>query len=210
MFTAGAGTLLRFAASADVMDMVVIGGVPGAGKSTAMLRYADTPEVLVLDPDTIRERVPWRPAVHALHQALVWATALLGPRLVGVVSRGRAVLVHDTATRPGRREAFLRLARWRGWAVRLLLVEVGREAALAGQSARGRLVDDREFARHWRRWEHLRHDLRTVDGHGEVAPLLVPRPDVERTLCAIVGSPTGAARADRAPAGRVARVDTAA
>lgn len=170
------------------MEMVVIGGVPGAGKSTALLRYAGTPGVHVLDPDPIRARLRWRPAVHVVHQALVWTTALLGPRVLRVLTRGRALLVHDTATRAHRREAFLRLARRRGWSVALVLIDVPREAALAGQAARGRLVDSGEFDRHWQRWERMRGDLGQVGVDGG-EPVLVTRAQVYGVLCSLVGRP---------------------
>jgi hypothetical protein len=131
------------------MRMVVVGGVPGAGKSTALRAYADDPGVLVLDPDPIRDRLHWRPLVHAVHQVLVWLLVLAGPGY-------RPLLVHDTATRPRRRGALLRLASWRGWDVTLLLLDVTRADALTGQVRRGRLVSAPAFDRHWRRWVRLR------------------------------------------------------
>lgn len=131
------------------MRMVVVGGVPGAGKSTALRPYVADPDVLVLDPDLLRARLRWRPLVHAVHQALVWLVVLAGPA-------GRVLLVHDTATRRRRRESLLRLASWRGWEPRLLLVDVSRSDALLGQHDRGRMVDPASFDRHWERWLRLR------------------------------------------------------
>lgn len=128
--------------------MIVVGGVPGAGKST-LLRARRGPGVVVLDPDDLRPVLRRREIVHAVHQLLVWAAALAGPRIVG----RRTLLVHDTATRRHRREAFLALARARGWEVDLLLVDVTRLEAVTGQVQRGRLVAHDSFDRHWRRWE---------------------------------------------------------
>jgi hypothetical protein len=132
--------------------MVVVGGVPGAGKSTVLRPYAGRRDVTVLDPDTWRDGLRWRPLVHGVHQALVWGAVLLGPALVG------PLLVHDTATRPRRRTALLRLARLRGWNPSLVLVDVDRTAALTGQLDRGRLVPAGSFERHWARWQRLRSD----------------------------------------------------
>ena len=131
------------------MRMVVVGGVPGAGKSTALTAYAGDPGVVVLDPDPIRARLRWRPLVHAVHQLAVWLTVLAGPG-------DRTLLVHDTATRRRRRDSLLRLASWRGWEVTLLLLDVTRSDALTGQHARGRVVSPPEFERHWARWLRLR------------------------------------------------------
>ncbi|GAB3255032.1 hypothetical protein GCM10027425_14860 [Alteromonas gracilis] len=131
--------------------MIVVGGVPGAGKSTLLRAHAG-PGVVVLDPDDLRPVLRRRGLVHAVHQLLVWAAALAGPRIL----RGRTVLIHDTATRRRRREAFLALARARGWDVDLLLVDVTRLQAVTGQVQRGRLVAPGSFDRHWRRWERWR------------------------------------------------------
>lgn len=128
--------------------MIVVGGVPGAGKSTLLRAHAG-PDVVVLDPDDLRPVLRRRGLVHAVHQLLVWAVALVGPRIL----RGRTLLIHDTATRRRRREAFLSLARARGWDVDLLLIDVTRLQAVTGQVQRGRLVAPHSFDRHWRRWE---------------------------------------------------------
>jgi hypothetical protein len=136
------------------MRMVVVGGVPGAGKSTALRPYGADRSVLVLDPDAVRDRLRWRPLVHLVHQLAVWLVVLAGPG-------DRVLLVHETATRRRRRESLLRLASWRGWEPTLVLVDVGRADALLGQHDRGRMVDPAAFDRHWRRWLRLRRDLDT-------------------------------------------------
>lgn len=159
------------------MRMVVVGGVPGAGKSTALRPYVGDPRVTVVDPDLLRSRLRWRPLVHAVHQAWVWLLVLAGPA-------DRTLLVHDTATRRRRRESLLRLASWRGWDPLLLLVDVDRADALLGQHDRGRMVDPASFDRHWERWLRLRArpgpGSRTVvtDRVGvaaALAPLAAPR-----------------------------------
>lgn len=144
---------------------VMVGGVPGAGKSTALRAWRHTPGVRVLDPDTLRGRLRWRALVHLVHQGQVWAAVLAGPTLVGTL------LIQDTATRHHRREALLRAARWRQWSVHLVLIDVPRDQARAGQVARGRMSPRRAFDRHWRRWARLRADL----GRVGVPPRVVTR-----------------------------------
>lgn len=167
--------------------MIVVGGVPGAGKSTAIRRHVGTPGVVVADPDRLRPRLRRRWLVHLVHQVQVWGAVLLGPRVVGVL------LIQDTATRRGRREALLRLARRRGWQVHLILVEVSRSAALAGQASRGRLAPAAAFERHWARWQRLRADLADV----AVLPRVVGRDEVAGVVDALVARAAPATREER-------------
>lgn len=147
-------------------DLIVVAGVPGAGKSTAVRSVAHRSGWRILDPDTQRawlaRHLPagtpyrvYRPLVHVLHHLLLAVTLLRGP--VGLRSSGRTrLLVHEPGTRRARRAALARLATARGWRAALLLLEVSREDALAGQRARGRVVAPPAFRRHWRRWLRLR------------------------------------------------------
>lgn len=146
--------------------LVLVGGVPGAGKSTLLARVADDhPGARVLDPDPFRRRlaallpgVPYRlcrPVVHTRHAVTTLGAVLRGP----AASPEGVLLVHDPATRPGRREALARLARSCGWRPVLMVVDVPRQAALDGQSERGRVVRPRSFARHWERWSAQRSEL---------------------------------------------------
>jgi predicted kinase len=145
--------------------VVLVGGVPGAGKTTAIARVAaERPAVDALDPESFREvvrrRLPegtdyavYRPLVHILHTLRVLRVLLRGP------VPGRTLVVHDPATRPRRRRLFARLARSRGWEPVLLYVDVPRVLAETGQVLRGRVVDPVSFAGHWSRWEALRSEL---------------------------------------------------
>jgi AAA domain len=145
--------------------VVLVGGVPGAGKSTALAQIArDDASATVLDPDQIREvvrrllpdRVPhraYRPLVHAIHTVRVLAALLSGPL------PDRALLVHDPATRPRRRWFFAWLARRCVWAPVLVFIEVSRAMAERGQAERGRVLDPESFRGHWSRWERLRSEL---------------------------------------------------
>lgn len=140
--------------------LIMVGGVPGAGKSTAMARVLPYLRgVDALDSEDERRRlsaiapgVPYpylRPMVHAVHQTRALAELLRGPA-------GRnGLIVHDPATRPARLKVIGTLAQARGWRPVLIFIEVGREQALAGQRARGRIVDQDRFDGHWRRWADL-------------------------------------------------------
>lgn len=146
---------------AQATPLIMVGGIPGAGKSTAIARalpYLDG--VQALDSEYVRDRlaeiapdVPYeylRPMVHALHQTRAMAELLRGP------SGRNGLVVHDPATRPGRLKIIGQLAKARGWRPVLIFIDVDRELALAGQRARGRLVDPGRFDGHWRRWSELR------------------------------------------------------
>jgi hypothetical protein len=145
--------------------VVLVGGVPGAGKTTAIAQVAaDRPDVDALDPEEFRDRISrvlpektayatYRPLVHVLHALRVLVVLLRGP------VPGRTLVVHDPATRPRRRWLFAWLARVRGWEPVLLYVDVPRTLAETGQVLRGRVVDPASFAAHWARWEALRGEL---------------------------------------------------
>lgn len=132
-------------------DLLVVAGLPGAGKTT-MLRRA-VAGVPVLDSDEVRERlgavVPralayrwYRPVVHGWHRLRIvrWAVAAGGP-----------VVVHEPCTRASTRALLALLGMLGGRSVRLLFLDVPAEVALAGQVRRGRVVRGRSFARHVRR-----------------------------------------------------------
>ncbi|MBC7277718.1 AAA family ATPase [Nocardioides sp.] len=139
-------------------QLLLLGGVPGAGKSTLIRQVADrNPDVRTLDPETsarwLEARLPqvpyglYRPLVHLWHAAVTLALVLLGPTL-----DRRTLLVHDPATRPGRRELLGRIARARGWRTSLVMIDVPRAVAIDGQHERGRIVSSPSFERHWHRW----------------------------------------------------------
>lgn len=163
---------------AGARTFVLVGGVPGAGKSTALARVAACrPGVRVLDSDAarreLRGRVPrgvpyavYRPVVHVRHLAGVVRAVLRGPGCGGDCADGvdgvddgaRVLVVHDPTSRV-RRWWWECLARRAGWRPVLVMVDVGRSEALSGQETRGRVVRARAFARHWRRWAAQRAEL---------------------------------------------------
>ena len=147
------------------VPFVLLGGLPGAGKSTALAELAgELGGVTVLDSETRRDavsrRLPvgtayrrYRPLVHALHQAEILWQVLRGP------GHRQGLLVHDPSTRATRRTMLARLARVRGWQARLVFIDVDPGVALRGQHDRGRVVSASSFARHTRRWQVQRESI---------------------------------------------------
>lgn len=157
--------------------LVVVAGLPGAGKSTLLARLADGPELepaqapRVLDSDLLRRwfarRLPavpyraYRGLVHVLHLLWTLLQVMLGPR------HAADVLLVQVTTRESRQRALARFARAYGWNPVLVVLDVPVADALAGQADRGRVVNERGFARHVRRWRAARPGL--VPGAGDAA-----------------------------------------
>ncbi len=142
---------------------VLLGGVPGAGKTTVLRRLRrDRPDLRAVDPERLRDLLGpsglpyrwYRPLVHTLNAVHTLLRLLRGPD-----GSGTPLVVHDPATRPRRRELTGRLARRRGWEPVLVMLDVSREDALAGQRRRGRIVGASTFDAHWRRWADQRSRL---------------------------------------------------
>ncbi|RBP67035.1 AAA domain-containing protein [Brevibacterium sanguinis] len=142
--------------------LVLLGGVPGAGKTVTLRALAATsPRIRVADSDLVRRRlarrIGWapyplcRPFVHVLAHLAV---------LLQVLRRGDGPLVvHDPGTRSWSRRLLLWLGLRLGYAPAAVFIDVDRDAALQGQSARGRMVREHAFDRHWRRWARLRAQI---------------------------------------------------
>lgn len=179
-------------------DYVLVGGVPGAGKSTALAAAApDLVDVTVLDPEAVRARLRtqlpallpygwYRPVVHLVHLVIHAWFLLRGPQA------GR-LLVHDPSTRRSRLRALHRLAVLRGWTPLLVYVDTDPIVARAGQVARARVVHGRRFEAHCRRWSQLREDAASGSCHGW-STRMCTRDDAADTLrMALAGQlrPTG-------------------
>lgn len=146
-------------------SLVVLAGLPGAGKTTMLARLeTDDGDVVVLDSDQVRatlraafpQRLPYRyyrPLVHLLHRLRVLFLAISG---VGLL------VVHEPSTRPTTRAALVAVGALTGRRRHFLWLDSTAEEALAGQVARGRLVRGHAFARHARRANYLRE--RFIDG----------------------------------------------
>ncbi|WP_239476606.1 TGBp1 family protein [Nocardia arizonensis] len=175
---------LRYPATAAL----VVAGVPGAGKSTALSKFFGArPEdenpsaangALVLDSHQARNRwrhrlgrLPyplWRPVVHVVHYAAV-KTALRDTR--------GPVVIHDCATFGWVRTMIGRWAAGCGREVHLVMLDVPATDAMAGQRARGRRVNGVSFRLHVRRWRRLMGSPARL-GPTPVSVVLVDRPAV--------------------------------
>ena len=156
--------------------LVLLGGIPGAGKTTSLDRLrSGSPDIRTIDPERLRERIgarlggavpyrAYRGVVHGLNAVHVLAVLLRGP-----TPTDRPLVLHDPATRPVRRWVTGRVARWRGWDPVLLFLDVAREDAVAGQQRRGRVVRAAPFEAHWRRWRRQRPRLLELSRSGRPA-----------------------------------------
>ncbi len=127
--------------------VVVVAGLPGAGKTTLV-----SGDPSALDSDALRVsmaprfgRLPygvWRPLVHARHWLAIWRA----------LKRPEGVTVVRPFTTGWLRRAVLRRARAHHAEVHLVVVEATPEQARAGQRARGRTVRERAMRRHERLW----------------------------------------------------------
>jgi predicted kinase len=191
--------------------VVLVGGIPGAGKSTAIRgATAGRTDVVVVDSDTIRlalrsrlpNGLPYRYFRWLVHTTTaVWTVGVLlrGPR------PGRRLVVHDPSTRPRRRRLFTRLARLRRWRPALLLVDVSRADAQRGQRDRRRIVRPAAFDRHWQRWLRLRQQVlvgpTAIDGGRWSGVWLTDRTEAAGALARLLGpSPRAGAGWLRPPA----------
>jgi predicted kinase len=142
--------------------LLLVAGMPGAGKSTLIAGLPPRPGVRVLDSDVQRvalaRRLPglpygrYRPLVHLLHRLALARAAC---------SDVRTVVVHLPATAASTRTAIVVLAALTGRAAHLLWLHADPGAALGGQRERGRVVPSGSFAGHARRaaatYRRLRH-----------------------------------------------------
>jgi predicted kinase len=133
--------------AADSNDVVVVAGLPGAGKTTLAAA-----EPRALDSDAVREAwaprlapLPyriWRPVVHARHWVAIW-------RALG---QSDGVVVVRPFTSTWARRSVLRRALRHHAAVHLVVVEATPAQARERQRARGRAISARAMRRHERRW----------------------------------------------------------
>ncbi len=126
--------------------VVVVAGLPGAGKSTLIDRAVDPAAWVVRDTDRLRARARGilrrRPLLYAWHY--------LG--IVDAILGRRPVVVHSRGTRGGLRRAIAALSRAVGRPPVLVLLDASPEAARAGQHARGRVVSEAEMDGEAERW----------------------------------------------------------
>ncbi len=177
--------------------VVVVAGLPGAGKSTLIGRAVDRRHWTVLDTDDLRERGSWllrrRSALYAWHYLTIVAA-------IGL--RRRPVVIHSRGTRERPRRFIAALARLRRRPAVLLLLHAPRALAEAGQHERGRVLDPGEMDAEAERWEGVLRAAADGSLQQEGWGLIV---DLDRAQAARVhaGGPAGFALVTqrRAPAG---------
>jgi predicted kinase len=124
--------------------VVVVAGVPGAGKTTLIRRAVDRAVAQVVDTDDRREAGARR-LLYAGHYA----------RIVAAIAGGRPVVIHSRGTHPAARRAIAALGALRGRPAHLVMLHAERDEAEAGQRARGRTVAPAEMDRQLARWRRL-------------------------------------------------------
>jgi predicted kinase len=143
-------------------SLVLVAGIPGAGKSTLMRTLRPDRTLRISDSDPLRSAVMRllprgmryglvRPVVHLLHRASVVCLAL-GP--------AATVVVHLPATPARLRRAVTALARLSRRTPHLVWLDVPAAEARDGQRARGRMVTSCSFERHARRAERTSEQIR--------------------------------------------------
>ncbi|PWW24358.1 AAA domain-containing protein [Geodermatophilus normandii] len=173
--------------------LVVVGGLPGSGKTTMVRRLLGdgVPGVTAVDSEDVAARwrtsarVPYRfvrPFVHARHRVRV-LRATAGPAPV--------VVLADPWTSRWWRPVVLATARRAGRAVRLVLLDVSAGDAAEGQRIRGRRIPEGRMRRHDARWARY-----LAAGPPPGAVLVLDRPGAARlSLAGLLGPASPAAAA---------------
>jgi predicted kinase len=140
--------------------VVVVAGVPGAGKTTLIRRAVDRDVARVVDTDDDRE-AGGRRLLYLRHYA----------RIAAAVARRRPAVIHSRGTHPAARRAIASLAALRGRPAHLVMIDAARDEAEAGQQARGRTVDPAEMDRQLARWRRLMARRPAHEGWASVSVL---------------------------------------
>ena len=124
--------------------VVVVTGVPGAGKTTLIRRAVDRDLTRVVDTDDLRE---------SGRKRLLYAGHYL--RIAFAVAGSRPAVIHSRGTHPAARLAIAALAALRGRPAHLVMIDAARDEAEAGQRERGRKVPAAEMDRQLARWQRV-------------------------------------------------------
>jgi predicted kinase len=172
--------------------LVVVGGLPGSGKTSLLRRWlaAEPTRIVGLDSEDVAARVraagvrlPYRllrPAVHLLHRARV---------LRVVLGTAPLVVLTDPWTDPRWRSLVLRAAHSAGRALRLVALDAPPAVAAQGQDQRRRVVPARSMRRHAARWRRF---AATFPEKGDVL-VVDRRAAADLTLADVLGKPPSVA-----------------
>jgi ABC-type cobalamin/Fe3+-siderophores transport system ATPase subunit len=160
--------------------VVVVAGLPGAGKTTLIRRAVDRAEVRVVDTDDQRAGRRTGRFLYAGHYARVLA-AIAGPA---------PAVIHSRGTHGWLRRAIVLLATLRGRPAHLILLDADRAEAEAGQRARGRIIGRAEMARQAARWRRVM--ARRGRGEGWASVVVLDREQAARTSALAFQAPTWA------------------
>jgi predicted kinase len=167
--------------------VVLIVGIPGAGKTVLIDRAAGSPDWTVLDPDRFRRRLP--PALRRVPGPY----PLYVLAMVAAIARHTQVVAESRGTYAWLRRLVTACARARGREAVLVLLDAPSRDAVAGQVRRGRVAPQRVMRWHTTRWTRLLDAARSgaLGAEGWTRVLLLDRAqasDVE-DLAELVGRP---------------------
>lgn len=159
--------------SAGAIPLIVIAGVPGAGKTEALrVLRGRSPQARSADPENLRRRLrqwmPWLP--YALVRPILHTIAHLCVLALMLNKCGGPLVIHDPGTRRWSRRLIVGLAGILGYRPMIVFIDTDRESALRGQEQRKRVVRRRAFDRHWRHWVELRERVLRSDSLGDGEP----------------------------------------
>jgi predicted kinase len=156
-------------------SLVVIGGPPGAGKSTLAARVVD--RVPVLDPDELRTPdTPWEETLAA------WRSALRE-----TLAAGAGAVAVTTALRHGHRLRLAKSAAAADVPAHLLLLDTDAATCRAGRAAQGEpRITDGLFEHLLREWEAYRRTLTTSPEPEPFASITIADRDAADRLRRIV------------------------
>ena len=146
--------------------VIVVAGLPGAGKSTLIRRAVDRTAVRVVDTDD--QRRAGQRASYVRHYG----------HIVAAVWGRQPVVIHSRGTVGTLRRLISLLSFLRGRPAHLILLDAPRAAAEDGQRRRGRGVSRTRMDRETARWERLLR--RGVRGEGWTSVLRLDRPTAAR------------------------------
>jgi len=166
-------------------SLVLVAGLPGAGKTTLMRTLRPDRTLRISDSDQLRTAVLRlmprrtrygliRPAAPLLHRASVLWLSL---------GRSPAVVVHLPATSARLRRAVTTLARLSRRTAHIVWLDAAPADAREGQRTRGRMITDRSFGRHARRAERTSQQILAGRlGEGWITTLRLDRPAARHGL----------------------------